>query len=157
MKQIPNFIIYQLALRSFTPEGTLNAAKLLLPHVASLGVDIVYICPFCVADDDDEIATWSIRQIESKTGNPKNPYKIADYFNVDTEYGTNEDLKAFVKEAHNCGLKVLFDLVYLHCGKRAVFINEHPDFVVRNEDGTILLPDRWPFARLNFKCKELRE
>ena len=58
MKQIPNFIIYQLALRSFTPEGTLNAAKLLLPHVASLGVDIVYICPFCVADDDDEIATW---------------------------------------------------------------------------------------------------
>ena len=38
-------IIYQMALRSFTPEGTLSAAKNLLPHVASLGVDVVYLCP----------------------------------------------------------------------------------------------------------------
>ena len=157
MVKTSNLIIYQLALRSFTPEGTLNAAKLLLPHIASLGVDIVYLCPFCVEENDDDISTWSPRQIASETGNPKNPYKIADYFNVDEEYGTNEDLKEFVKEAHNCGLKVLFDLVYLHCGKGAVFVEEHMDFVVRNEDGTILVPDIWPFARLNFDSKELRE
>ena len=157
MKNSRNLIIYQLALRSFTPEGTLNAAKLLLPHISSLGVDAVYICPFCVAENDSDCSTWSNRQIASQTNNPKNPYKIADYFNVDEEYGTNEDLKEFVIEAHKCGLKVLFDLVYLHCGKEAVFINEHPDFVERNEDGTIRVPDSWPFARLNFESKELRE
>ena len=157
MKNSRNLIIYQLALRSFTPEGTLNAAKLLLPHISSLGVDVVYICPFCVAENDSDVSTWSVRQIGSQTNNPKNPYKIADYFNVDEEYGTNEDLKEFVAEAHKCGLMVLFDLVYLHCGKGAVFINEHPDFVVRNEDGTVRVPDRWPFARLNFENKELRE
>ncbi len=157
MENSNNLIIYQLALRSFTPEGTLNAAKLLLPHISSLGVDIVYICPFCVAENDNDRTTWSVRQTESQTENPKNPYKIADYFNVDEEYGTNEDLKDFVEEAHKCGLKVLFDLVYLHCGKGAVFAEEHPDFLERNEDGTIRVPESWPFARLNFESKELRE
>lgn len=156
MDSIRNKIIYQIALRTFTPEGTLNAAKDLLPYVASLGVDIVYVCPFYVAENDSDRNTWSTRQIESNTNNPKNPYKMADYFNVDSEYGTNEDLKNFADEAHRNGLLVMYDLVYLHCGKSAVFVDEHPDFVERNEDGTVRVPDRWPFARLNFESKVLR-
>lgn len=157
MKKVENMIIYQIGLRTFTPEGTLSAAKELLSHVASLGVDIVYVCPFYVTEDDNNVETWSERQIASKTNNPKNPYKIADYFNVDPEYGTNEDLKDFVDEAHKNGLLVMFDLVYLHCGKGAVFVEEHPDFVERNEDGTVRVPDRWPFARLNFESDELKK
>ena len=35
-----------------------------------------------------------------------------DYFKLDEEYGTDEDLKDFVYEAHKLGLKVMFDLVY---------------------------------------------
>ncbi|HJA93590.1 MAG TPA: hypothetical protein H9717_10845 [Candidatus Eisenbergiella merdipullorum] len=150
-------IIYQIALRSFTPEGTLKAAEKLLAHVASLHVDIVYLCPVFKEDDEEDRMTWSQRQIGSNTNNPKNPYKIADYFNVDEEYGSNEDLKDFVIEAHKNGLKVLFDLVYLHCGRDAVFIKENPGFVVRNEDGTIAIGEEWPFARLNFKNAGLRK
>ena len=150
-------IIYQLALRTFTPEGTLKAATKLLPHVASIGVDIVYICPFFVEENDENREFWSKRQLASETNNPKNPYKIADYYHVDEEYGTDEDLKAFVDEAHRLGLGVMFDLVYLHCGRQAVFIEEHPDFVERNEDGSVRVPERWPFARLNFNSRELRE
>ena len=82
-----NMIIYQIALRSLTPDGTLKAATEMLPHIASLGVDIVYVCPFFVAENDENQATWSPRQLASQTGNPKNPYKIADYFNIDEEYG----------------------------------------------------------------------
>ena len=150
-------IIYQLALRTFTPAGTLRAATKRLAHIASLGVDIVYICPFFVTENDENREYWSPRQIASNTNNPKNPYKIADYFHVDEEYGTDEDLHAFVDEAHRVGLGVMFDLVYLHCGRAAVFIAEHPDFVERNEDGSLKVPDRWPFARLNFSCRALRE
>ena len=149
-------IIYQLAPRTFTPEGTLKAAAALLPHVADLGVDIVYLCPVFVAENDPDEATWSPRQKASATNNPKNPYKMADYFNVDPEYGTNEDLKAFVASAHALGLKVLFDLVYLHCGRGAVFLKDHPDFIERNEDGSDVIGERWPFARLNYKNPDLR-
>lgn len=150
-------IIYQMALRTFTPQGTLTAATRLLSHVASLGVDIVYVCPFFVTENDENRDFWSKRQIASQTNNPKNPYKIADYFHVDEEYGTDEDLKAFVDEAHRQGLGVMFDLVYLHCGREAVFIKDHPDFVERNEDGSLKVPERWPFARLNFESRALRE
>lgn len=152
-----NKILYQMALRTFTPEGTLRAATARLAHVASLGVDIVYLCPFYVQDDDEDPDYWSRRQIASHTNNPKNPYKINDYFHVDAEYGTEEDLKAFVNEAHRLGLLVLFDLVYLHCGRRAIFIETHPDFVERDEKGNVKVPDRWPFARLNFSSRALRE
>ena len=126
MKEKSRKIIYQIALRTFTPDGTLSAATDLLAHVASLGVDIVYVCPFFVAENDENRETWSNRQRASNTNNPKNPYKIADYFHVDEEYGTEEDLKRFVDEAHRLGLGVMFDLVYLHCGRQAVFIEEHP-------------------------------
>lgn len=148
--------VYQMALRTFTPEGTLNAAKKLLSHVASLGVDVLYVCPFYMAENDMDPDTWSPRQKASQTNNPKNPYKMADYFNVDPEYGTNEDLKAFVQEAHRNGLLVMFDLVYLHCGRGAVFLKEHPDFIERNDDGSDVVGDRWPFARLNYASAGLR-
>lgn len=157
MEGMEKKIIYQLALRTFTPKGTLRAATERLAHVASLGVDIVYICPFFVTENDENREFWSPRQIASNTNNPKNPYKIADYFHVDEEYGTDEDLHAFVEEAHRVGLGVMFDLVYLHCGREAVFIKDHPEFVEWNEDGTLKVPDRWPFARLNFSSRALRE
>lgn len=149
--------IYQLSLRTITPEGTLNAAKKMLPHIASLGFDIIYLTACFAADNDLDVSSWSVRQLKSGCGNPKNPYKMSDYFHVDEEYGNDKDLHSFVNAAHECGLAVLFDLVYLHCGKNAVFIKENPDFVVRNEDGTTLVGETWPFARLNFDNPALRE
>ncbi len=157
MENIRNKIIYQLSLRTFTPEGTLKAATELIPHIAKTGADVIYICPFYVAEDDEDRVSWSVRQTESNTNNPKNPYKMADYFNVDCEYGTNEDLKEFVAVAHDNGLLVMFDLVFLHCGRGAVFIKDNPDFVVRNENGEVWVADRWPFARLNYESKGLWE
>lgn len=154
-EELMNKIIYQIALRSFTPEGTFEAATKLLEYVASLGVDVVYVCPFFKEDTSHE--NQSRRQLESKTDNPKNPYRISDYFAVDEEYGTIEDAKKFADEAHRCGLEVMFDLVYLHAGPDAVFAKEHPEWFVRNDDGSVFIPDNWPFPRLNYSEKGLRD
>ena len=159
-KEVSDFVrsavMYQLFLRPFTPEGTLKAATRMLPHIASLGVDIVYLCPQMVADDDPRTEFWSDRQNASKMDNPYSPYRIKDYFATDPEYGTDDDLQRFVTTAHSLGLLVIFDLVYYHCGPTAVFIEDHPDFVKRNEDGTVK-NGRWHFPELNFDCPELRE
>ena len=104
-------VIYQIHLPIFTQGGTLESARKMLPHIASLGVDIVYLCPVVEADDDMDMRFWSKRQKASKTGNPKNPYRIKDYFKIDPQYGQDADLKNFVDEAHKIGLKVLLDLV----------------------------------------------
>lgn len=151
-----NLTIYQMALRTFTPEGTLNSAIERLPYVKSLGVDIIYLCPVFKAENDEDISTWSERQLASNTNNPKNPYKMYDYFHVDEEYGTDDDLKNFIKSAHAIGLMVFLDMVYLHCGKGAIFVKDHPDFIERNEDGSSVVGEHWPFARLNYSNPELR-
>ena len=150
-------VIYQLSLRTMTPEGTLKSAMQMIPHISSLGVDYIYLTACFAADDDPDESTWSQRQRESGCNNPKNSYKMKDYFHVDEEYGSDEDLQEFVKAVHDAGMKIMFDLVYLHCGRNAVFISDHPDFVKRNPDGTILIGEIWPFARFNFDNPELRE
>ena len=45
-------------------------------------------------------------------------------------------------------MKVMFDLVYFHCGPKAVFLKDHPDFIVRNPDGTPKLGD-WAFPEMD--------
>ena len=149
-------IIYQIQPRAFTPEGTLIAATEKLSHISDLGATIVYLCPVFVADDDADTLTWSPRQKASKMNNPRNPYRMMDYYHVDAEYGTDNDLKEFVREAHNLGLNVMLDMVYYHCGTNAVFLKDHPDFIVRDEDGNSVTGG-WNWPELNYKNPELKE
>ena len=149
-------VMYQIQPRAFTPEGTLKAAEARVPRLAELGVTVLYLCPVFVADDDMNQAGWSPRQKRSKMNNPRNPYRMKDYYHVDPEYGTDEDLKSFIKTAHQFKLRVMLDMVYLHCGPTAVFLKDHPNFVNRDKDGKILVKG-WGFPGLNLANPELRE
>lgn len=155
-EELKKSVIYQMYLRSFTPEGTLKSAEKKLESIKEIGVDIVYLCPICEADGDMRTEYWSNRQNSSGLGNPKNPYRISDYFKIDEEYGTDVDLKSFVKTAHSFGLKVMLDLVYFHCGPEAVFIKEHPEYVLCDENGEVIYGE-WHFPQINFKSQKLRE
>ena len=57
-------------------------------------------------------------------------YDVTDYYNIDPEYGTKEDLKNLVSKAHSKGIKVILDLPVNHTSK------EHPWFkdVLQNKD-----------------------
>lgn len=149
--------IYQLSLRVFTPEGTLRAAEKMLPMLADLGPKYIQLVALTKADDNEDRTYWSNRQIASGTNNPKNSYRMKDYFHVDEEYGTDEDFRDFVKVAHKLGLKIILDLVYLHCGPEAVFMREHPEFVQRDADGKIKLTGDWAFPRFDYSNDEVRE
>ena len=148
-------VLYQIWLRGFTPEGTLKAATQRLPQVADLGVNIIYLCPISLSDDDMRQEFWSNRQKTSQTNNPRNPYRIKDYNKIDPEYGTEADLHEFVTTAHKLGMRVLLDLVYFHCGPTAVLL-EHPDWVKHDPDGKVST-GHWHFPVLDFKSQGLRE
>ncbi len=149
-------VMYQIQPRAFTPEGTLKAAQARLPKLAELGVTVLYLCPVFVADDDLDQAFWSPRQKKSGMNNPRNPYRMKDFYHVDAEYGTDQDLKDFVAAAHALKLRVLLDMVYLHCGPRPVFLQEHPDFIKRDKEGKGVNA-AWSFPALNYANPELRE
>lgn len=148
--------IYQLSMRVFAPEGTLRAATKMLPFLAKLGPQYIQLTPVATADDDRELSGWSERQKRSMTGNPHNNYRIKDYFGIDPEYGTADDLHELIRTAHRLGLRVLLDLVYFHCGPNNVFLAEHPEFVKRNPDGTPFTGE-WHFPVIDFDSPATRE
>lgn len=153
---IMNGVMYQIQPRAFTPEGTLKAAEVRLPRLAKLGVTILYLCPIFVADDDMDLTFWSPRQKKSGMNNPRNPYRMKDFYHVDPEYGTDQDLKDFVAAAHKLKMRIMLDMVYLHCGPKAVFLKDHPDFIKRDKDGKAVNA-AWAFPALNYTNPELRE
>lgn len=57
-------------------------------------------------------------------------YDVVDYYNVDREYGTNDDFKRLMTEAHRRGIHVLVDMVLNHSS------SDHPNFLdaARNPD-----------------------
>jgi glycosidase len=68
-------VIYQIWLRSFTPEGTLYATTAHLPYIADLGATIIYVSP------------PNVHGYPSVFG-PSTPYEIKDYDRIDPEYGS---------------------------------------------------------------------
>ena len=148
-------VICQVPLRSFTQEGTLAAATERLGHLADAGIGCVYLLPIAEADPDQNREFWSPRQRKSNINNPCNPYRIKNYFKIDSEYGTDADLKKFVDRAHELGMKVILDLVYYHCGPTADIITANPDFVVRDENGKVKKGE-YHFPELDFKNPKLR-
>ncbi|MHA6334140.1 alpha-amylase family glycosyl hydrolase [Qipengyuania sp. CAU 1752] len=103
-------VIYQIYPRSFQDTngdgvGDLPGITARLDHVASLGVDAIWVSPFFTSPMKDF------------------GYDVADYCDVDPMFGTLEDFDAMVARAHGLGLRVLIDQVYSHTS------DEHPWFV----------------------------
>lgn len=89
------YIIYELHVGSFTEEGTFLAAIGKLDHVASLGFTCVQLMPILEHSDD-----WG--------------YNPRQFFSIHGAYGTPDELKKFVDEAHKRGLAVIIDVVMHH-------------------------------------------
>ena len=116
----------------------------------------MYLCPVFQEDESTDKKNWSNRQLASNTENPKNPYRMNDYFQIDSEYGSMDDLREFVKEAHRLGMRVLLDLVYYHIGPNAPILKEHPEFAKQDKEGNILLGE-WHFPVFDYDCQGLWE
>lgn len=148
--------IYQINPRTFSAEGTIASVTAELPFLASLGFKTMYLCPIFSEDDSEDTENFSDRQKRSATGNPKNPYRMKDYFEIDSEYGTMADLRAFVETSHALGMRVLLDLVYAHIGPHAAILRTHPEFAKQNADGSFL-NGPWHFPLLDYDNPGLRE
>ena len=90
---------YELHVGAFSPEGTFEGVRKKLPYIADLGVTAIELMP--VADFPGD-RNWG--------------YDGAALFAPARVYGTPEDLRRLVNEAHNAGLAVLLDVVYNHFG-----------------------------------------
>ena len=143
-----NATIYQLNTRQFSEEGTFRAAQEELPRIKALGADIVWLMPIHPIGE------------ENRKGTLGSPYAVRDYYGVNPEFGTLEDLKAFVDEAHALGMYVILDWVANHTAWDNPLRTEHPDWYERDWDGDFRPTPWWDWSDiidLDYSKPEVRE
>ncbi|MBR4046795.1 MAG: alpha-amylase [Alistipes sp.] len=133
-------VLYELNIRQFTEEGTLNAAIERLPFLRSIGIDAIWLMPIYPIG------------VEGRKGRLGSYYSISDYKGVNPEFGTKDDFRAFVSAAHAMGIKILLDWVANHTARDARWITEQPaDWYERDENGVAKVPWDWTdTAKLNY-------
>jgi cyclomaltodextrinase / maltogenic alpha-amylase / neopullulanase len=137
-------VIYEIYPRAFSQKGNLNAITARLDELKDLGVTILWLMPI-----------HPIGQ-EKKKGTIGSPYAVRDYYGINPDYGTADDLKRLVREAHARGLKVIIDIVANHTSWDSVLM-KHPEFYKHDEKGNITYPHDWyDIAALNYDNQELR-
>lgn len=104
-----NTIIYQIYLRSFQDSngdgiGDINGVIQRLDYLKDLGVETLWISPHYDSPMDD------------------NGYDVRNFFEVSPDYGTIDDFKRLIDEAHLKDMKIMTDLVLNHTS------DEHPWF-----------------------------
>lgn len=112
--------IYEVNVRQYTPQGTLNAFANELPRLKEMGVKTLWFMPIT-----------PIAQ-KNRKGSLGSYYACSDYTSINNEFGTAADFKNLVKKAHEMGFKVIIDWVANHTGWDHVWTKEHPDYYLKD-------------------------
>lgn len=99
-----NMVIYELLLRDFTKEKSLEAAIAKLDYLKNLGVTAVELMP-----------------VQEFDGNNSWGYNPNHYFAPDKAYGSPDMYKKFIDECHKRGMAVIMDIVLNHASGNSPF------------------------------------
>jgi len=111
----PNWLkngrIYTLFFKAFTPAGTIKSAIPNLNYIKAMGFNIIWVLP--------------VMEIPGNVDNQINiGYYISDLLNVESSYGTSQDFKDFINNAHDLDIKVILDVTPNHTGNVHPFAKE---------------------------------
>ncbi len=102
---LEDYVIYELHLGTFTPEGTFAAAAEKLPYLKDLGVTVIEVMPVAAAPGT---RNWG--------------YDCVSPYAVQANYGGPAAFRRFVDAAHELGLAVILDAVYNHLGPEGNYL-----------------------------------
>jgi glycosidase len=106
----PRGITYEIFVQSFADSdgdgiGDINGMTAKLDYLQELGVEGIWLMP-----------------INPSTSYHK--YNVDDYYNIHPDYGTLDDFKDFIKEAHKRNIHVVMDLVINHSGSNNLWFQK---------------------------------
>jgi glycosidase len=138
--------IYEVNLRQYTLEGTFEAFAKSLPRLKDMGVKILWFMPITPISERDRL------------GELGSYYAVKHYKETNPEFGTIDDFKKLVNEAHEMNFKVILDFVADHTGNDHHWITEHPEYYHYEENNELHHPHGWSdVSKLNYDVPELRE
>lgn len=138
-------VIYEVNTRTFSAAGNFRGVTEQLPRLKELGVNIIWLMPVHPAGRERSKGTYG------------SPYAVRDYFAINPDYGTADDLHRLVSEAHRLGLKVIIDIVANHTAWDSV-MRKTPAFYKHDASGKIIspVPDWADVAALDYTNADLR-
>ena len=139
--------LYEVNLRQFSQAGTVNGFREQLPRLQQLGVGTLWFMPV------NPIGA------EGRSGTLGSPYAVRDYTAFNPEFGTLDDFKATVDEAHRRGMFVIIDWVANHTALDHPWVGQHPDWYKHDAAGKLVPPmETWKdVAALDFASPALRK
>lgn len=117
--------IYEVNIRQYTQEGTFKAFAQHLPRLKKMGVDILWLMPIQPIGE------------KNRKGTLGSYYAVRDYTAVNPEFGTLDDFKALVQQAHGLGMHVIIDWVANHTAFDNPWTKDHSDWYLKNDKGEI--------------------
>lgn len=141
---VDDVIIYQVNPKLFEKGKSLSLIDARLPEIKKLGANVLYLMP-----------TYP----EGKVNAVGSPYCISDYKAVNPDYGTLDDMKKLVSDAHDSGMRVMFDWVANHTSWDNEWTKNHKDWYTLNAGGDIISPAGMGWndvADLNFNNNSMR-
>ena len=137
--------IYEVNLRQYTKEGTFRAFATHLPRLREMGVETLWFMPITPIG------------IQGRLGTLGSYYACADYTATNPEYGSIEDFKWLVGEAHELGFKILIDWVANHTAWDHGWTKSNPEYYRKNHENKFYDAHGWAdVIDLNFDVPELR-
>jgi starch synthase (maltosyl-transferring) len=125
--------------------GTLADVEALLPYVASMGFDVLYLPPVhpigeverkgpnnrAGAAPDDPGSPWGI-------GSPDGGHKA-----VHPRLGTLEDFRRLLASAGALGIEIALDIAF-QCAPDHPYVREHPEWFLKRPDGSVQYAENPP-------------
>lgn len=123
--------IYEVNIRQYTPEGTFKAFAKHLPRLHKMGVETLWFMPVTPIS------------VEQRLGTLGSYYACSDYTSINPEFGTLEDFRELVRQAHASGFKIIIDWVANHTGWDHVWTKTNPSYYKKNAEGKFYDTNNW--------------
>ena len=122
-------VVYEIFPRNFSQAGDFNAITARLDDLNQLGVNVLWLMPIHPTGE------------KMKKGSMGSPFAVRDFYAINPGYGTTNDFKQLIAEAHQRNLKVIMDIVASHTSWDSVLMDAHPDFYMKDTNGVIVPPE----------------
>jgi starch synthase (maltosyl-transferring) len=139
---------YELFPRSASLEGkhgTFKDVIKLLPRVASMGFDVLYLPPIHPIGKVNR--KGKNNSVKAEPGEPGSPWAIGSdeggHKSIHADLGTLDDYKRLIAEAKKQGIDIALDLAF-QCAPDHPYVKEHPEWFKQRPDGTIQYAENPP-------------
>lgn len=143
---LKDVVIYEINLRAFSAQGTFAGILPRLDSIKALGANTLWLMPIYPVG------------IVNSVGQLGSPYSVRNYKEVNTEFGTLDDLRNLVEQAHGKGMAVILDWVANHTSWDNPWI-ANTTWYTQNSYGAIVIPPgtNWAdVADLNYSSNAMR-